>query len=119
MKMISRRDRVAGVMLDAQKRCAHYRGETDVIAIRMMCCGTYYACKDCHDALADHAVVVWPRERWGELAVLCGVCSTQMSVRDYLACENRCPTCGASFNPHCRDHYSSYFETDREARPAD
>ena len=43
-----------GVNLDPQTRCEHYHGPTDIIAIKMKCCGVYYACKDCHVALADH-----------------------------------------------------------------
>ena len=55
---------VRGVELDAQTRCAHYHSPLDVIAIRMKCCGVFYACKDCHIALADHPIQVWPREEW-------------------------------------------------------
>ncbi len=98
-----------GVGLDAQTRCAHYRSERDVIAIKMKCCRTYYACKECHDALAGHAVEVWPRAEWDEAAVLCGVCGVEMTAREYLGCGNVCPGCGAGFNPGCRNHYHFYF----------
>ena len=43
-------------------------------------------------------------------AVLCGACGTQLTVRQYLACDNRCPACAAPFNPGCRLHYRFYFE---------
>ena len=54
---------VRGVNLDAQTRCAHFHGSTDIIAIKMKCCGEYYACKDCHIALAGHQIEVHDRER--------------------------------------------------------
>jgi uncharacterized CHY-type Zn-finger protein len=101
---------VRGVDLDGETRCAHWRSATDVIAIKMKCCGVYYACKDCHDALADHAAAVWPRAEWGEHAVLCGVCGCELSVRQYFDCGNVCPSCGAGFIPACRNHYHFYFE---------
>jgi hypothetical protein len=34
-------------------------------------CGIYYACKNCHDALANHTIEVWPRSQWEQPAVLC------------------------------------------------
>jgi uncharacterized CHY-type Zn-finger protein len=104
------RPEIRGVALDAETRCAHWHSELDVIAIRMKCCGVYYACKDCHDALAGHAIVAWPRAEWNEKAVLCGACGCEMSVREYLDCANACPACGAGFNPGCRSHNHFYFE---------
>ncbi|MGA2252082.1 CHY zinc finger protein [Terracidiphilus sp.] len=101
---------VRGVELDAQTRCAHYRSELDVIAIKMKCCGVYYACKDCHEALAGHAIEVWPRVEWSEAAVLCGACGCEMSIERYMASGYECPACGAAFNPGCRKHYQFYFE---------
>ena len=103
------RPEVRGIDLDAQTRCAHYRTALDIIAIRMKCCGVYYACRDCHDALAGHAAEVRPEAEWNQPAVLCGVCGYEMSVRDYLDCGNRCPHCGAGFNPGCRHHHHLYF----------
>lgn len=105
-----RRPDVHGVELDPQTRCAHWHSPLDIIAIKMKCCGEYYACKDCHDALAGHASTVWPVREWDSKAVLCGACGTELSVRDYLRCDNVCPTCGAGFNPGCRNHYHFYFE---------
>jgi uncharacterized CHY-type Zn-finger protein len=101
---------VNGVDVDAQTRCAHYNKPVDVIAIKMKCCVEYYACKDCHDALAGHAIEVWPREEWDSAAVLCGVCAHELTIRQYLDCGNLCPHCGAAFNPGCRNHYHFYFE---------
>jgi uncharacterized CHY-type Zn-finger protein len=102
---------VYGLELDAQTRCAHWRSALDIVAIKMKCCGVYYACKDCHDALAGHAAVIWPRREWDQPAVLCGACATELSIREYLQCGNVCPACNAAFNPGCRAHYSFYFDT--------
>lgn len=102
---------VRGLELDDETRCAHYRSPRDVIAIKMKCCGTYYACKDCHEALAGHPVAVWPRAEWDARAVLCGVCGSELTIRQYLDCGNVCPACRAEFNPGCRTHYHFYFET--------
>ena len=103
---------VLGLDLDPQTRCAHWRGPLDVVALKMRCCGAYYACRDCHDALADHAAQVWPRPEWKERAVLCGVCDAELTVSEYLACDDRCPRCAAGFNPGCRKHRGLYFATE-------
>lgn len=100
---------VKGVGLDAQTRCVHYHAQQDVIAIKMVCCQTYYACKDCHEALADHPLQAWPRERWQEQAIRCGMCRQQLTITQYLDCNSTCPNCGAAFNPGCRNHHQFYF----------
>jgi uncharacterized CHY-type Zn-finger protein len=89
--------------------CAHYRAELDIIAIRMKCCGVYYARKDCHQALADHPTQIWPQEGWNQPAVLCGACGYQLSIAHYMASGYRCPNCDAAFNLGCRNHYQFYF----------
>jgi uncharacterized CHY-type Zn-finger protein len=104
------RPTVNGIDVDPQTRCAHYNLPVDIVAIRMKCCDAYYACKDCHDALAGHTVEVWPRSEWDREAVLCGACGVEMSIHQYLECNNRCPACGAQFNPACRNHHPFYFE---------
>lgn len=104
------RPRVFGVELDAETRCAHYKSPRDVIAIRMKCCGEYYACRECHDALARHPAEVWPQAEWDQAGALCGVCGSELTIRQYLDCGNTCPHCGAGFNPGCRNHYHLYFE---------
>ena len=101
--------RVHGVDPDAQTRCAHYRSPLDIIAIKMACCGRYYACKDCHEALADHPLEAWPRERWNEPAIYCGVCTHELTIREYMDCNSTCPSCAVAFNPGCRNHYHFYF----------
>ena len=96
--------------LDPQTRCAHWRSALDIIAIKMRCCGTYYACRECHDAMADHPAQVWPVAEFDAPAVLCGACGTQLSVHEYLGCESTCPACRAPFNPGCHTHRHLYFE---------
>ena len=107
---------VRGLELDAQTRCVHYRSALDIVAIKMRCCGTYYACKDCHDALSGHAIAVWPRAEWNSRAVLCGACGVEMTIRAYLKSESQCPRCGAGFNPGCRNHHHFYFEGEQEQK---
>jgi uncharacterized CHY-type Zn-finger protein len=105
------RPAVHGRSLDAQTRCAHWRSELDIIAIKMRCCMAYYACRECHDELAGHPAALWPQVEWDEPAILCGACGTELSVRAYLACENQCPACRAAFNPGCHKHRHLYFAT--------
>jgi uncharacterized CHY-type Zn-finger protein len=107
--MIPKRLDVRGVELDAETRCRHYRGPTDIVAIKMKCCGVYYACKDCHEALAGHPIEVWPESEWEQKAILCGACGVEMSIHQYMERESRCPRCGERFNPGCRKHYHFYF----------
>ena len=104
------RPSVVGIDVDDETRCVHYHTALDVIAIKMRCCQTYYACKDCHDALAGHAIEVWPCREWDQTAVVCGACGSQMSIRRYLESGSVCQACGARFNPGCRNHYHYYFE---------
>lgn len=100
---------VHGIGVDEQTRCAHYHQPFDVIAIKHYCCGAYYPCHACHDALADHPVQVWPVDRFAEPAVLCGVCGLELSVIQYLG-TNSCPECQSEFNPGCKLHPELYFE---------
>jgi uncharacterized CHY-type Zn-finger protein len=100
---------VAGLHLDAHTRCLHHHKPADIIAIKMKCCGIYYACKDCHIALAGHVIETWPRSEWNQEAILCGACGTRLTIREYLKMQSRCPVCHASFNPACRNHHHFYF----------
>ena len=104
------RPTVHGLELDPQTLCAHWHSPRDVIAIKMRCCGEYYSCRQCHDALAGHPAVVWPASEWDQPAILCGVWAQEQTVREYLDGENHCPTCGAAFNPGCKTHHHLYFE---------
>jgi uncharacterized CHY-type Zn-finger protein len=106
------RPEVRGIDLDTETRCTHYHSVLDIIAIRMKCCGVYYCCKDCHEALAGHPIEVWPRGEWDQRAVLCGACGYEMNVEQYLASGYACPACNAAFNPGCRKHAHFYFESD-------
>ena len=103
------RPRVLGLHVDPQTRCSHYRSDLDVIAIKLRCCGEYYACKECHDALANHALEPWPRGEFDSNAVLCGVCGSELSIDAYLVSGDSCPACAARFNPGCRRHHHFYF----------
>ena len=101
-----------GISVDAETRCAHYNGPTDVVALRFACCETYSSCHRCHDEAAGHAAQVWPRARFDEPSVLCGVCRTAMTWPAYLASGNACPACAAAFNPGCAAHAGRYAEAD-------
>jgi uncharacterized CHY-type Zn-finger protein len=101
---------VRGVNLDPQTRCEHYHGPTDIIAIKMKCCGAYYACNACHAALTNHATEVWPENEWSQKAILCGACGVELTIRQYMEGQFRCPACRSQFNAGCRNHYHLYFE---------
>ena len=109
MRMIHGKD-VFGVDVDANSRCAHWNSELDIIALRFKCCGRWYSCFDCHQAVADHAAEVWLRSERDANAVLCGGCGSQLSINEYLNCNSTCPKCAAAFNPACANHYHLYFE---------
>lgn len=111
-KSPAERQPVHGVNLDGETRCAHYHSAVDIVAIRLRCCNEYYACKECHDALADHPLAQWPRDAFDSRAVMCGACGTELTINAYLSCESRCPSCGARFNPACSRHYHYYFSMD-------
>ena len=100
---------VNGVALDPQTRCAHYHSPLDIIAIKMACCETYYACKDCHEELADHRLQVWPVKEWDTPAILCGACREELTIGQYLQSGSSCPNCSADFNPGCEKHHHFYF----------
>lgn len=100
---------VRGVDVGPETRCRHYGSERDVIAIRFPCCETFYPCFECHAAVADHDPVRWGAADGDAPAVLCGVCGSVLTVEEYVDCADRCPDCGAGFNPGCRTHYDRYF----------
>ena len=103
---------VLGVEADHQTRCKHYHSELDIIALKFGCCEKYYCCFQCHEELADHAAKPWPKQRFDEVAVICGFCKHEMLVNEYKSCNSSCPLCQAGFNPGCRNHYYLYFEVD-------
>ena len=100
---------VHGATVDDQTRCVHYRTELDVIAIKFACCGRYYPCHACHSEAESHEARQWPLAAQEERAILCGVCSTELTIAEYRAVD-ACPACGAVFNPGCRLHAHLYFE---------
>jgi uncharacterized CHY-type Zn-finger protein len=102
---------VLGVDVHEQTRCAHYRSERDIIAIRFRCCGNWFPCHQCHGEVAAHKPVVWPRDEFDAAAVLCGGCGHQLTVREYLDCDSTCPRCRRQFNPGCANHCHLYFES--------
>lgn len=102
---------VHGVDVGPETRCTHYHTDRDVVAFRFACCGRYYPCYRCHEAVANHDAVPWPRTRFDEPSVLCGVCETELTVPEYLEAGYACPSCDASFNPGCAAHADRYFET--------
>ncbi|OVE83298.1 hypothetical protein B2G88_17720 [Natronolimnobius baerhuensis] len=105
---------VRGLEVDPDTRCAHYHNDRDVVAFRFACCDAYFPCFRCHEELTDHEAVPWPRERFDESSVLCGVCEAELPVPAYLEADYRCPSCNAPFNPGCGNHAALYFETDSE-----
>ena len=102
---------VFGKPVDNQTRCVHWHSELDVIAIKFKCCEKYYPCFSCHEEEADHTHQVWPKKEFDQKAILCGVCGTELSIKDYMNSNNTCPNCKAAFNPGCIKHYHLYFET--------
>lgn len=103
------RPEIHGVEVDDRGRCAHWQGPRDVVAIRLACCDTWYACHDCHEAQADHPPRRWPRDRFDVMAVMCGKCGQRLSIERYLKTPG-CPGCGHPFNPRCALHHPRYFE---------
>lgn len=101
---------VRGVEVSPNTQCAHWHSDLDIIAIKHKCCGRYYACISCHEAQAGHPPEVWPLDERHEKAVLCGSCSRELSIDEYLSCGSKCPGCASGFNPGCARHYDLYFE---------
>ncbi|MEL6616036.1 MAG: CHY zinc finger protein [Bacteroidota bacterium] len=99
-----------GIEVDAESRCEHWHGPTDVVAMRCACCEVYYPCAECHEAATGRPFVPWPLARADEPAVLCGVCCTSMTPEAHLGSGDACPACGAAFNPGCHRHRHLYFE---------
>jgi len=108
---------VHGVDLDGRSRCRHYRSALDIVAIQFFCCRKYYACRQCHDDLADHPARLWPPDAYDQVAILCGACGQRLSIRAYLSSGHRCPACGAAFNPGCARHHHLYFAGPAPAGP--
>lgn len=102
---------VIGVDVDEQTRCAHYHSERDIVAIKFRCCGKWFPCFECHQAVAGHAAIRWPEAEFATRAILCGGCGHQLTIREYLDSASVCPRCARQFNPGCSRHQHLYFET--------
>ncbi|MBO0596250.1 hypothetical protein I2485_00645 [Nesterenkonia sp. E16_7] len=105
--------RVLGSPVDDQTRCKHYRTPLDVVAIKFWCCQEYYPCHLCHQESADHPAAQWPVDEQASKAILCGVCTSELSVCEYLEVGS-CPHCAAPFNPRCHLHADLYFVAPHE-----
>ena len=101
---------IKGRLTDNFTRCRHYHSALDIIAIKIKCCNTYYACIHCHEETAEHPVDLWLQKEWDTKAILCGACKTEMSINEYFNCEYKCPNCHSAFNPKCSNHNHLYFE---------
>lgn len=99
-----------GTGVNERTQCAHYHSERDIIAIKLKCCDAFYACIHCHQEVANHAPMVWPKSEYDAEAIYCGNCQNTLSIERYLSCNNTCPHCQAAFNPGCANHYHLYFE---------
>jgi uncharacterized CHY-type Zn-finger protein len=102
--------KIHGSLIDNNTRCSHYNSELDIIAIKLKCCDKYYACINCHNEMEQHEAIVWQKNEFNEKAIICGSCKTELSINNYLICNNTCPNCKSSFNPKCKNHYPFYFE---------
>ncbi|MFG6114423.1 CHY zinc finger protein [Halobacillus sp. MO56] len=107
--MTRNRIEVKGMEVDAFTRCRHYHSEVDIIAIKFHCCKEYYACYYCHKEKADHRETKWPRDQWEEQAILCGNCSRELTINEYMSVSG-CPECQHRFNEKCSNHYPLYFD---------
>lgn len=90
-------------------RCVHYRGATDIIAIRFACCGDHYPCHLCHEESAGHAAAQWAVDQHDTKAILCGACGHELTIAEYLVVA-ACPACAAPFNERCALHREHYFQ---------
>ena len=100
---------IYGQTIDDQTRCVHYGTVTDVVAIKFYCCRRYYPCHLCHEESAGHPAERWPQTHHDQVALICGVCSTELAIATYFEAHS-CPKCSASFNDGCRLHRHLYFE---------
>ncbi|GAB5554410.1 MAG: hypothetical protein Sapg2KO_40010 [Saprospiraceae bacterium] len=102
---------IKGLELDEETRCTHWHSNLDIIAIKFACCNEFYACFDCHEALAEHPPKRWSKDYFDtEKAILCGHCQHTMTINAYQKANSQCPNCTAAFNPRCSLHWDLYFE---------
>ena len=108
--MMIHNEEVFGTDVDRQTRCAHYKSNVDIIAIKFKCCERWFSCFQCHAEHTNHQPEVWSVSERNTLAVLCGKCGHQLSITEYFECASICPKCRNEFNPRCTLHYNLYFE---------
>ncbi|MFL2030165.1 CHY zinc finger protein [Loigolactobacillus zhaoyuanensis] len=101
---------IYGLKLDADGRCQHYHGPTDIIANKCARCQQYFACYQCHDALQQHEFVPisLPTD---EYVVCCGHCRHELTWSQYQT--GACPFCQRAFNPKCTLHHAIYFTSSK------
>jgi len=103
--------KVNGKLLDDETRCEHYHSPLDIIAIKFKCCEKYYPCYQCHQETTDHPAKLWEKEERDTKAVLCGVCRSEFTIKEYMNSNDQCPNCRSAFNPNCSKHYHLYFQS--------
>ncbi|RHW34685.1 hypothetical protein D1B33_13620 [Lysinibacillus yapensis] len=101
--------KVYGSVVDGETRCTHYHSRKDIIAIKFKCCNRYYPCYRCHEEDANHEIEQWAKEEFGNKAILCGHCQTELTITEYMQ-SSRCPNCNHLFNEGCAAHYPLYFQ---------
>lgn len=104
------KNKVHGLGLKSDLRCAHYSTSLDIVAIQFKCCEKFYACIKCHDAHQKHKADRWIVEDRNKKAIQCGKCASLISIKAYLTGAFKCPCCKSQFNPRCKSHYAYYFD---------
>jgi uncharacterized CHY-type Zn-finger protein len=102
--------KVLGREIDNESRCFHWHSKLDIVAMRFKCCMEYYGCRQCHDEIANHDVILWDliNDQYVDV-VMCGSCASTLTTHDYLQGHDKCPTCKAPWNPRCELHRHLYF----------
>ncbi|MEO6721593.1 MAG: CHY zinc finger protein [Ferruginibacter sp.] len=100
---------VKGKVVDENTRCTHYHSPLDIIAIKFKCCNEYYPCYYCHLETVNHESKQWSPVEYNTKAILCGACSGEMTISQYMFSNYQCPFCATPFNPNCSRHDHFYF----------
>lgn len=97
---------IYGQGLDDFRRCLHYHGENDIVALLCDEWNSYYACFKCHDTLSNHRFQSTGLSN--NFPIKCGCCCSLLSRLQYK--RGFCPYCHHAFNPKCQNHDSIYFK---------
>ena len=100
---------IEGLGVDSETRCQHWSSLVDVVAQCYPCCGRWFACHQCHEALVGHAAERWPVAAFATEAIYCGAGRHLLTISAYLQSQDQCSQCGAAFNSGCREHRELYF----------